>query len=152
MKRFFLLMILLAGVMPQIGSAQKQDELEALLVDLDEVVDYLHANDWLVANIYIDRLTIAQPYRTTRQLFEGNEYVIVGVGGAGIQDLDIKILDEKDTLLDEDVESDNVPLVELDVKSSGFYYIETSIYELEARANAEDEYFFMYIIAFKAAE
>ena len=52
-----------------------------------------------------------QDYQVT--ITPGRCYKIIGVGGAGVEDLDLKLYDARSALVDQDIATDNFPVIGL---------------------------------------
>jgi hypothetical protein len=136
--------------MPQSAYAQSQsDELNGLLERLATLSTALDAKGYTVVHIGVERLEKGEGYTFSRDLYTGNNYVIVGMGGVGVADLDIKLYDGNNRLIDEDTSQENLALVDVVPTRSGVFKIQPSIYSLQPGYTNDDEYFVMYLIAFK---
>jgi hypothetical protein len=62
----------------------------------------------------------------------GHCYKIIGVGGVGVQDLDLKIFDPANTQVDQDIATDNFPVIGLQrplcPAAAGQYRLEVVMY------------------------
>ncbi len=136
-------------MVPQAGVAQDpKHELEALMERMELLVEAIYEEDYVIAHIEVDKLYEGQQYSFTRVLLEENNYKVIGVGGWGIKDLDVRIEDSAGEVIDEDTTDDNVPIVNANVPSSQRYTIRTLAYELEEGVE-ESEYFFIVVVAFQ---
>lgn len=133
----------------QAYTQDSDEELKGLLERVILLSAAMHSQGYTVVHIEVDKLQKGQNYSTSRKLFKDNHYKIVGFGGVGISDLDIKLYDENDNLIDEDTSNDNVPEVDVSPRWSGKFYIRTSVFSLENGYSTSNEYFFLYIIGFK---
>jgi len=129
-----------------------EEELEGLLGRIELLVATLNQQGYTIVHIEVDKLEKGQSYIASREFFTANDYVIAGIGGIGIGDLDVQLYDGKDNLIDEDNSDDNLPVVEVSPKFNGKYKVKVTPYSLEADADPEGEYFFCYIIGFKRSE
>jgi hypothetical protein len=144
------LFVLCSTWMPQSAYAQSQsDELNGLLERLAALSIALDAKGYTVVHIGVERLEKGEGYTFSRDLYTGNNYVIVGMGGVGVADLDIKLYDGNNRLIDEDTSQENLALVDVVPTRSGVFKIQPSIYSLQPGYTNDDEYFVMYLIAFK---
>ncbi|MFZ4660914.1 MAG: hypothetical protein ACOYNY_28130 [Caldilineaceae bacterium] len=144
------LFVLCSTWMPQSAYAQSQsDELNGLLERLATLSTALDAKGYTVVHIGVERLEKGEGYTFSRDLYTGNNYVIVGMGGVGVADLDIKLYDGNNRLIDEDTSQENLALVDVVPTRSGVFKIQPSIYSLQPGYTNDDEYFVMYLIAFK---
>jgi len=155
MKKLALCFILAAIVSApyfRILAQDPEEELTGLLERIEALVTTLYQQNYTIVHIEVDKLQADQTYTASRKLFSENDYAIIGVGGIGIADLDLELRDENDNLIDKDESEDNIPVLEVSPKKDGKYYIKTKVYSLEEGANADDEYFFCWIIGFKRGE
>lgn len=144
------LFVLCSTWAPQRAYAQSQsDELNGLLERLAALSTVLDTKGYTVVHIGVERLEKGEGYTFSRDLYTGNNYVIVGMGGVGVADLDIKLYDGNNRLLDEDTSEENVAVVDVVPTRSGVFKIQPSIYSLQPGSSNDDEYFVMYLIAFK---
>ena len=90
-----------------------------------------------------------QNFTYSRNLYTGNDYVILGMGGVGVSDMDIKLFDGNDRLVDKDTSQENLALVEVRPTRSGIFKIQPSIYALGRGYSSDNDYFVIYLIAFK---
>ena len=153
--RFFKLcfcFVLLGVFFIQVPLGMTQDsgeELSGLLKRVVLLSAAMHSQGYTVVHIEVDKLEKGQRYSKTRKLFSSNRYKIVGIGGVGTSDVDIKLYDENMNLIDKDTSFDNVPEVDVSPKWNGNFTIQTSVISLEPGYSPESEYFFCYICGFK---
>jgi hypothetical protein len=159
MKRSFVLFPALAFAVlficaaPMFAAETSDDsELEGLLTRIGIIAHTLTEKGYAIVHIEVDKLEKNQTYTASRQLYDVNDYVIMGIGGVGVKDMDMKLYDENDNLIDKDESEDNVPLLQVTPKADGKYYIKTTVASLESDVDQEGEYFFCWIIGFKRTE
>src|SRR5438105_2197343 len=71
-----------ATVLPA-KAAPNKASYDNLLAQLSATVQLLDQRGWSIASIHVDRLEKGQSYEFRRDLYSGNDYVIVGVGDSG---------------------------------------------------------------------
>jgi hypothetical protein len=155
-KRIVLMVLVVTCITVLLGGAtapvQAQGDYPSMTTLLDEVdiwVDLLYESGYSIANIYVDRMKATNSYTVSRELHAGNEYFIVGVGGDGITDLDLKLYNASGRLVEQDTSADNIPILMISPSRDAVYSVETSIYAIDANVSLDTELFFAYIIAFK---
>lgn len=144
------LTLFLIGVPVSASANTGHSQMQNLLVDISDTVTTLTNEGYSVANIYMDRLTLDTSYQMSRTLYEGHDYVIVGIGGDGVRDLDLRLYNILGTLVGEDDSIDNLPLLTVTPGSDAVYSVETDVYAVNSNVRSGDELFFATIIAFKA--
>ena len=140
--------IFAVGAQPTLAQADSSD-MQKLLNKVSAYVDALHDEGYEVANVYFDRLTLGGSYQMTRNLYVGNDYIVVGLGEDGISDLDLKVSDAFGHSA-EDVIQDNVPMITVSPTRDDVYTVETNLYSVYATVDSTAEFYFATIIAFKA--
>ena len=126
-----------------------KEELTDLLVKMATLSAKIVELGYTVAHIEVDRLQKGQIYSSTRTFYGGNNYRIVGIGGRGISDLDMKLVDSAGTTVAKDTEADNVPVVDVTPKAEGSYIVKVAASAMEKGFDPDSEYYFCWIIAFK---
>lgn len=142
---------LLAGAIAPVHAQGDYSSMSALLDDVNTWVDLLYSSGYSVANVYIDRMHPGSSYQVSRSLYSGNDYIIIGVGGHGVADLDLKLYDSDGNLIAKDTSTDNIPTITVSPSRSATYIVETDIYSIGVTEDPDGEYFFAYIIAFKGS-
>ena len=137
-----------ADAMPAAMPGDKE-ELADLLVKMAAISAKLVEGGYTVAHIEVDRLQKGQVYSASRKFYGGNSYKIVGMGGKGIGDLDMKLVDSAGDDIAKDTADDNVPIVDANPKAESDYTIKVAAAALEKGADPEAEYYFCWVIAFK---
>jgi hypothetical protein len=137
-----------AAAMPASPVGDKE-ELADLLVKMAAISAKLADGGYTIAHIEVDRLQKGQIYSASRTLYGGNSYKIVGVGGKGIGDLDMKLTDEDGATIAKDTETDNVPIVDASPKREGTYTVKVVASAMEKGFDPDGEYYFCWVIAFK---
>jgi hypothetical protein len=128
-----------------------KEELADLLVKMAAISAKLMETGYTVVHIEVDRLQKGQIYSASRTLHGGNSYKIVGLGGKGIGDLDMKLVDSDGDTVAKDTEADNVPIVDIAPKTEGSYTVKVAAAAIEKGFDPESEYYFCWVIAFKRA-
>jgi hypothetical protein len=131
----------------QSGSGDSQ--LDSMIAKLTEAAATLDDQGYTVVNFTIDNGLKGEKYITQRKLYTGNDYKIMGVGGDGIVDLDISLLDGDGNVVDKDTLNNATPTVQASIDKSDQYYFQTVISELEKGQSNDDSYFYGYVIGFK---
>ena len=126
-----------------------KEELADLLVKMAAISAKLVEGGYTVAHIEVDRLQKGQVYSASRKFYGGNSYKIVGMGGKGIADLDMKLVDAGGDDIAKDTADDNVPIVDANPRTESDYTIKVAAAALEKGADADAEYYFCWVIAFK---
>lgn len=97
-------------------------KLEAVVL-LFKLADYKVRPD-----VYGKYLTEGDYYVIKTTLYRGNLYAIVGAGDNYTRDLDIYLYDENDHLIDRDVQTDELPMVEVTPRWTGTFYIKVKMH------------------------
>ena len=136
-------------LLPVFGQASS--EMIDLLDRAVDIADAMEEEDYTIVHILLDRVGLGKDslYIGTRMFYSGNDYLIVGLGGEGIKDLDIEIYDERNNLVDEDKLTDNQPEVYLSPKKDSRCYVNVILHSLVSGYDKDGEYYFCYIIGFK---
>jgi hypothetical protein len=129
--------------------AGDKEEMADLMSKLAEKTVKIFELGYTVAHVEVDRLQKGQVYSASRNLYGGNGYIVVGIGGRGIGDLDMKLEDAGGTTIAKDTEADNVPIVQVTPKTTGNYTVKVAAAAIERGFDPENEYYFCWIIAFK---
>lgn len=99
---------------------------------LEENSNFGLKNDFCVLGAYLGE---GKSVSLSTYLSRSNEYVFIGGGDEDATDLDIRIKSESGTLLTEDNERDNNPVVRFQPRSSGTYTIELDLYDCSANGS-----------------
>lgn len=100
-------------------------------------------------HVEFDWLKLNDVYVSTEVLSAGCKFKIVGVGGAGIADLDIRVYDENNNLVAADTLDDDVPEVDIAPRWTGPFRVEVSAEALMTGCCPEDGWYFAYLIGSK---
>ena len=73
-------------------------------------------------------------------MYSGNEYLIVGMGGIGIDDLDIELYNRSGDLVDRDTSTDNIPTVSVFPRGTAMHKINVDLYSLAHGYDQDGEY------------
>ena len=130
-------------------SVSPEDQLADVLSRTIVICAALSGDDYNLAHIEVDRLSEGESYTFTRKLYAGNNYKIVGIGGQGVEDLDIYVYDANGDLVDRDTQTDNVPIVNFHVYSTQVYQIKVKFYSAEDDWPSGKESFFSVAVGFK---
>ena len=153
MKKIGYLACLVVGLMflvnAQSYAKDPDEEVSGLLQRIILLSAKMHQQGYTIVHIEVDKLEQGQKYMTSRRLFNDNHYKIAGIGGVGISDLDIKLYDSNNNLIDEDTSTDNIPEVYVSPRWSGDFFIRTSFHSLSRGYPTNSEYFFCYMVGFK---
>lgn len=126
-----------------------KEELADLLVKMAAICAKVTEAGYTVAHVEVDRLVKGKVYAASRTLYAGNNYKIVGIGGKGIADLDMKLEDEDGATVAKDTETDNVPIVDVTPKAEGSFTVKVAASAMEKGFDPEAPYYFCWVIAFK---
>lgn len=127
-------------------------QLDTIIDKLAKAASDLNDEGYTVVHITIDNGLKGEKYTATRNLYSGNDYKVIGVGGDGISDLDIALLDKDDNVVDKDTEDDAKPQLEASVSKDGQYFFQTTITELDKGEKEDDSYFYGYVLGFKQSD
>ena len=131
------------------GSGTGNDQLDSMIAQLTQAASVLNDKGYTVVNMNIDNGLKGEKYTSTRTLYGGNDYAILGVGGDGIADLDIALLDKDGNVIDKDTETDATPVVQASVKADDQFFIQTIIADLAKDQSSDNSYYYGYVIGFK---
>ena len=118
--------VLAAMALPR--QAQSQDAAGLVWTQLEAVYEWVDGQGYYTENYLIGKLDEDETDTWTMPLDGGNEYIIIGACDGDCGDLDIVILDENDDEVARDTATDDVPVVELDLKDGGMYQIQVTMY------------------------
>ncbi len=130
-------------------SISAEDQLADVLSRTIVICAALAGDDYNLAHIEVDRLSEGASYTFTRTLYSGNDYKIVGIGGQGIEDLDIYVYNSDGELVGRDTQVDNIPIVKFHVNSTQTYRIKVKFYSAEDDWPSGKESFFSVAVGFK---
>jgi|SRR5579859_7454749 len=125
------------------------DKLDAFIAKISQVATKLNDKGYTVVNITIDKGFQNETYETSRTLYAGNEYIILGAGADGISKLGINLLDDQKNIVDKAPGSDSNPLLLTRPDKDTKHFFETTIVGLDGTADANSSYFFGYVVGFK---
>ncbi|MBR9921925.1 MAG: hypothetical protein GYB31_13875 [Bacteroidetes bacterium] len=94
--------------------------------------DYGYADGICFMGVYLQK---GEDVGWGARLESGKEYVFIGGGDADATDIDIKIMDDYDNVLEEDVLDDNNPVVKFTPSKSGVYNVRLKLYGCDADAS-----------------
>ncbi|NPV81602.1 MAG: hypothetical protein HPY52_15295 [Firmicutes bacterium] len=140
--------ITVATALPALASTPEQ-ELAGILERAINVMDAMIKGGYTIEHIEFDSVKLGEVYSVPYNLYAGNLYKIIGIGGNGIADLDIHILDSDNNLLAADTLNDDVPEVDVSPKADGAFRIDTSFESLEPAHSPSEYYYFCYIVGFR---
>ncbi len=126
-------------------------DLDAMLSAIVKSASVLSDKGYAIVDMTIDKRFKGETFETSRTLYAGNEYMIVGVGSDSVATLTIQLLDQDKVKVDEDNTDGNTPVVSVTPKTDARYYFSTTITDLTKDSDDQKSYFFGYIIAFKKA-
>ena len=118
--------ILAAMALPR--QAQAQDAAGTVWSQLEAVYGWASGEGYSTRNYLIGKLDEDETDTWTMTLYGGNDYVIIGACDGDCGDLDITVLDEYDNTVARDTETDDVPVVNLNLKDQGRYQIQVKMY------------------------
>ncbi len=149
-----MLIICIFGVLEntsgQVYAQTITSEMQILLTEVSHWVDRLEAGGFSIESVHIDPMTSNETYLISHYLYRGNEYLILGVSGVEITDLDLGLSDSSGTLLVTDPRSTNLPILAIIPTHDGLYTVETDIYSTSHSIPASSPLFFANIIAFRS--
>src|SRR5438105_4490064 len=92
----FLTVFLTASVLSPVARVHAQSgntDLDNIVATVTKSASAIENKGYSVVNITIDKGLKDDVYETSRRLYKGNEYVILAVGGVGVSDISISLLD-----------------------------------------------------------
>ncbi len=125
-NRFAIALFLFAASLPaapSIGAAS--DELTDVLTRTVAASGLVQTQGFNIVHVEVDRLARGGSYRYPIRLEAGIEYRILGVGAAGISDLDLILEDEDGSPLRADRDTDSTPLLEFRSNANATVYLRT---------------------------
>lgn len=140
--------ITVATSLPVLASTPEQ-ELAGILERAIKVMDAMIKGGYTIEHIELDSVKLGEVYSVPYNLYAGNVYKIIGIGGTGIADLDMHVSDSNNNLLAADTLNDDVPEVDVSPKTDGSFRVDISFESLEPGASASEYYYFCYIVGFK---
>ena len=111
------------------GQATAQDAAGTVWTQLEAVYGWADDQGYSTRNYVIGKLDEDEKDTWTMTLYGGNDYLIIGACDGDCGDLDISVLDENDNVVARDTETDDVPVIELDLKEGGRYQFRVTMYE-----------------------
>lgn len=108
---------------------QAQDAAEVVWAQLEAVQGWASGEGFLTRNYIIGKLAEDDTDSWTMTFSGGNDYVIIGACDGDCGDLDITVYDEDDNVVARDTQTDDVPVVELDLEDEGRYRIQMAMYQ-----------------------
>lgn len=153
MKKYGLAMVLgitvLIFALSFSASAQLStaDELAALLDDLSGVLGELVNNGFIIEHFELDSLGLQGTYPVEYRFAAGYEYIIVGIGGPAISDLDLYLYDSEGNQLAHDLEYGRFPTLLFDVEEEGTLHIFFRNFRLANGYSDMFPYYFSFVIA-----
>ncbi len=118
--------VLAALALPR--QAQAQDAAGTVWSQLEAVYSWADGEGYATRNYLIGKLDEEETDTWTMTLYGGNDYLIIGACDGDCGDLDITVLDEYDNTIARDTETDDVPVVQLDLEEQGRYQIRVKMY------------------------
>lgn len=125
------------------------DKLDAIMTSIQQVATKLNDKGYTVVNITIDKGFQGETYETSRTLYAGNEYIILGAGAEGVSKLGINLLDADKNVVDKAPGTDASPLLTTKPAKDSKHFFETTIVGLDGTGDANSSYFFGYVVGFK---
>lgn len=98
---------------------------------LNDVADYMRWEKDLSCRDKASgrRLSNGESYRYSTTLYKGNTYYIFAAGDYDVKDLDIILYDENGNKIDEDKQTDALPIVEVTPRWSGEFVVKVHMYQ-----------------------
>ena len=119
-------LMLSLAVLPRHATAQ--DAAGTVWSQLEAVYDWADGEGYSTRNYLIGKLEEDESDTWTMTLYGGNDYLIIGACDGDCGDLDITVLDESGDPVARDTETDDVPVVELNLEEQGRYQIQVKMY------------------------
>jgi hypothetical protein len=123
------------------------EELAALLQDLSGVLGELVDNGFTIEHFELDSLVLQGTYPVEYQFFAGYEYIVVGIGGPAITDLDLYLYDNEGNQIAHDLEYGRFPTLLFDVEESGLLHVFFRSFRVANGYSEELPYYFAFVIA-----
>lgn len=131
------------------NSGTGDDKLDAIIASMQQVATKLNDKGYTVVNITVDKGYKGETYETSRTLYAGNEYIILGAGADGVSKLGINLLDADKNVVDKAPGTDASPLLTTRPDKDAKHFFETTIVDLDGTGDANNSYFFGYVVGFK---
>lgn len=140
--------LLLVAALPA-SAMTTAEEFTGLWNRCAEGIGEMIKSGYVIEHVEFDRLKLNEVYVSSEFLSAGYSFKIIGVGGAGIRDLDIRVYDENNNLVAKDTLNDDVPEVDIAPKWSGPFRVEVVVEALSPGCNPAEDWYFCYIIGSK---
>jgi len=125
----FALVAMALALMAYPRRAEAQEAANIVWSQLEAVQGWAQGEGFSTRNYIIGKLDEDDTDSWTVTLYGGNDYIIIGACDGDCGDLDITVYDDADNAVAHDTETDDVPVVELSLKSEGRYRIQTNMFE-----------------------
>lgn len=122
-------------------------ELAGILELVAEALETLVEDRCIVWRLEVDSLVLGGHYTTTIELDAGTPYVIMGIGGPAIADLDIRVYAPSGAEIAWDELDDDFPIVMFTAPVTGRYSINTSAESFVRGYDPFMDYYFAIIVA-----
>jgi hypothetical protein len=125
-------------LMPTAGMAQSSNRfIQQLAAQLYRIARSAAGRDYDLVTVKSGRLRRREGESLSVTMSRGNRYAIVGVCDEDCNDIDLRLYDENDNLIDSDTSSDDKPVVVVSPRWSGEYRLRVTM----ARCSANPCYY-----------
>ena len=131
MKKLLPFLLLLCP--PVVAEEPAKDELTDLYTKLEAVSPKVVKAGYTILHVEFDRLAPGGEYVFRQELSTKNKYKIVGVGGKGITDLQLRLIDSKGKIAVSDGHDDSVALVTLVPKTAGVFTLKVGAGKIDGQ-------------------
>ncbi len=138
MKKLLTILLLWA---PALAEEPAKDPLTELYSKLEAVSPKVVKAGYTILHVEFDRLAPGGEYVFRQELSTKNKYKIVGVGGKGITDLQLRLIDSKGKVEVSDGHDDSVAIVNLVPKIAGVFTLKVGA----GKIDGQRPYFFCLI-------
>ncbi len=129
------------------ADASNLEELSQILNDVSAVMNTLVNNGFVIEHLELDSMGVDETYRIPYPFYEGLEYIIVGIGGPAIADLDVYVLDQNGDLVVSNTDAGRISAVTMHMQSSTLYHSLFHAYSLAEGYSEDMPYYFAFVIA-----
>lgn len=137
---------LIATIAFPVSAMSPAEELARLLDRTDSALAEFIKAGYLIEHVEVDWLAEGQSYIVPIELAAGYDYKILGIGGDGIADLDIRVYDANKNLIAQDTLTDDVPEVDIKALGSGTIWVEIIAESLAKGASTDEYWYFSFIV------
>jgi hypothetical protein len=123
------------------------EELNQILNDINVVMNNLIGNGFVIEHLELDSISLDDTYRIPYPFLPGWEYIVVGIGGPAIADLDMYLYNSEGALEFSDTEPGKLASISLYLDAPGVYHSLLHAAELNDGYQEGSPYYFAVLIA-----